>query len=272
MENRHSGKNLRDRFSCRAGTLLRSITSKMSAHEKLEHAEHAAHSGSHGARHMGLTMAILGVLIAFAAAMVGSQRQELMTSLLDQSWAHSSSTAASIKVQVNTNELGNLRDRPAAANDLARLLQTDAYYSKEAELARKWDDSCEGLIDAHYDAAEGYEHAQVIAEVAIIIASVGILLGSRIAWVISLVAGVLCLGQMGYNFVSSRSAIADHHEKVHAAEHAYEHHTEQHVDAKQHDELLNQLDPGSKLRGASATTETTHGEHSSPTPEPSKSE
>lgn len=41
----------------------------MGAHENLEHAEHAAHSG-HTGKHIGVTMALLGVLIAFAAAMV----------------------------------------------------------------------------------------------------------------------------------------------------------------------------------------------------------
>jgi hypothetical protein len=46
------------------------------AHESLEHAEHVAH-GAHGAtlgKVIGLTMAILGVLLAFCAAEVGAHK------------------------------------------------------------------------------------------------------------------------------------------------------------------------------------------------------
>ena len=58
--------------------------------EMLEHAEHAAHGGhgGHGGhddhqgaktgRMIGLTMAILGVMLAFCAAEVGSARSELI--------------------------------------------------------------------------------------------------------------------------------------------------------------------------------------------------
>jgi hypothetical protein len=236
----------------------------MGAHENLEHAEHAAHSASHGAKHMGLTMALLAVLIAFAAAMVGSQRQELMTSLLDQSWAHSSSVAANIKSRMTVDDLNKLRAGPAASApgspDLPRLLRLDAEYAKEYSLAQKWDDSCEPLIDAHYDAAEGYEHAQVIAEVGIILASLGILLASRTAWIISVIAGVLCIGQMGYTYASSRGEVSEHHDKVHAAEHAYDHLMDQHLDVKDRQELLDQLDPGGKIRATLGQHEEAGGE------------
>ena len=40
------------------------------AHEKLEHAEHASHGGGHGGGNkiFGVTMALLGVLIALSGA------------------------------------------------------------------------------------------------------------------------------------------------------------------------------------------------------------
>lgn len=236
----------------------------MGAHEELEHAEHAAHSGGHGAKHMGVTMAALGVLIAFATAMVGSQRQELMTTLLDQSWAHSSSVAAAIKSKIAVSDLQRVRDANSAsagaANPaLSRLLQLDREYASEYKLAKKWDDSCEPLIDAHYDAAEGYEHAQVLAEIGIIIASLGILLASRLAWIVSLVAGALCVGQMTYNYVSTRRAVSEHHEQVHAAEHAYDAQVAQQVDDKDREALLEEVDPGGKLRAALPQPEATAG-------------
>ena len=229
------------------------------AHEALEHGEHAGHA--HSSKPMGVTMAIFGVLIAFAAAMVGSQRQELMTTLLDQSWAHSSWVAAVVKSTMVTSDLQKLRNQPGAATNpaLPQLLRLDSDYAAETKLAKQWDDACDPLVDAHFDAAEGYEHAQVIAEVALIIASIGILLSSRPAWLVSLVVGAICVVLMCYNFISTRSAVAEHHHKVEAAEHAYEEHTEQDLDSKGHDELLNQLDPGGKIR-ATFASETKHAE------------
>src|ERR1051326_5294879 len=123
----------------------------MGAHEALEHSEHAAHAGAHGGKHMGVTMAVLGVLIAFCAAMVGSQRQELMTTLLDQSWAHSSWVAAVIKSGMVTADLQKMRGQTAGpgAAALPQMLRLDSDYATETKLAKQWDDACDPLIDAH---------------------------------------------------------------------------------------------------------------------------
>ena len=55
------------------------------AHEKLEHAEHASHGGGHGGGNkiFGVTMALLGVLIALSGAMVGSERNELTRAMIE---------------------------------------------------------------------------------------------------------------------------------------------------------------------------------------------
>jgi hypothetical protein len=67
------------------------------AHEMLEKMEHAGHAGGghgdHGGGHggggpgklIGITMAVLGVMLAFCAAMVGSARTELIKSTVEQS-------------------------------------------------------------------------------------------------------------------------------------------------------------------------------------------
>jgi hypothetical protein len=226
----------------------------MGAHENLEHAEHAAHSG-HTGKHIGVTMALLGVLIAFAAAMVGSQRQELVTSLMDQSWAHASYTGAATKFRIVMTELQKMRGATPAATSaenappaLKSSLRLYANYAEERKLAEEWDDNCEALIDAHFDAAEGYEHAQLIAEVAIIIASLAILMTSRAAWLVSVVIGVLGVGQIGYTFVGSRSAIHEHHDKVHHAQEAFEELIEKHLDTAEDEATVNDLDPGGTIR------------------------
>src|ERR1051326_4994036 len=87
-------------------------TARMSAHAKMEHAEHAAHAGhEHGHDHdhsgskkrfgsakvFGITMALIGVLIAFCSAMVGSERTEFTQAMIRQTQAHADYTAASTK-------------------------------------------------------------------------------------------------------------------------------------------------------------------------------
>ena len=224
----------------------------MGAHEALEHAEHTGHA--HGSKQMGVTMAILAVLIAFCAAMVGSQRQELMTALLDQSWAHSSWVAAVVKDEMAVADMQKMRGQPNAAGNPAvgRLIRMDADYNTEADLAKTWDDASDPLVDAHFDAAEGYEHAQLVAEVALIIASIAILLNNRTAWFGSLVVGAVALGLVGFTFVTARGEIAKAHHKVSEAEEDYIDHSESDLDTKGRESLLNELDPGGKIRASVA--------------------
>ncbi len=64
----------------------------MSAREHSEHIAHAGH-GDHGtdsklSTHVGITMAILGVVLALCAAKVGAERTELVHSLVEQQNAH----------------------------------------------------------------------------------------------------------------------------------------------------------------------------------------
>jgi hypothetical protein len=79
----------------------------MHANEALERAEHTSHSGkSHtGHQHsggtlIGLTMGLIAVLIAFCAAMVGSERNELIRTMIEQTQAHSDYSAASTKFRL----------------------------------------------------------------------------------------------------------------------------------------------------------------------------
>src|SRR4051812_24800203 len=84
------------------------------ATELLEHMEHAAHSGGGGHGHgggdhggkpgpgkqIGVTMAILGVMLALCAAMVGSQRTELIRAMVEQSERFGLYQAESMKFRV----------------------------------------------------------------------------------------------------------------------------------------------------------------------------
>jgi hypothetical protein len=77
-------------------------------HELAEHIEHAGHKEgggghSHAAgpgRAIGITMALLGVMLAFCAAMVGSARTELIATMVEQSNRFSLYQAESMKFRV----------------------------------------------------------------------------------------------------------------------------------------------------------------------------
>src|SRR5882724_1268034 len=89
------------------------------AHQNMEHAEHVAHSGGdHGAsnKHIGVTMAIIGALIAFCSAMVGSERNELTRTMMDQTQAYTNYTAAATKFRLIMLELEKQRGKISVLN------------------------------------------------------------------------------------------------------------------------------------------------------------
>src|SRR5581483_2510348 len=194
------------------------------AHETLEHAEHASHAGGHHTsnnRLFGVTMALIGVLIAFCAAMVGSERNELTRAMIKQTQAHSDFTAASTKYRLVLIELEKQHARVASARDQAggwspvkRFVELAADYGDERGLSKNWADSYEPLVEAHFDAAEGYEHAQLLAEIAIVLASLGVLLASRTAWLISLVLSAICVLQVGRTYFPTRHEVMEAGEKI----------------------------------------------------------
>src|SRR3954466_712487 len=153
-------------------------------HEKLEQAEHAAHSAKHAHHNklFGVTMALIGVLIAFCSAMVGSERNELTRTMIEQTQPHADYTSASTKLRLIMIEVEKQHARIASARDpqggwspVPRFIELAGDYSKERNLAKNWADTYRPLVEAHFDAAEGYEHAQLIAEIGIVLASLGVL-------------------------------------------------------------------------------------------------
>jgi hypothetical protein len=72
--------------------------------EKIEHVAHEQHGGGHGAdntgKFIGLTMAILGVLLALCSAMVGAERTELTKTMVEQANVYNEYQASSTKYRV----------------------------------------------------------------------------------------------------------------------------------------------------------------------------
>jgi hypothetical protein len=133
---------------------------------------------------------------------------------------------------------------------LRRFLQLYLDYTKEEKFSKAWADSYEPLTSAHFEAAEGYEKAQLVAEIAIVMASLGVLLASRKAWIVSIVVSALCIAQLGRTFVEARRVVRQTHTALAQAEEAYQQVRKQHVAASEDEKTVEQLDPGGKVRAA----------------------
>jgi hypothetical protein len=215
------------------------------ATELLEHMEHAGHGGGHGhgdhgkagpGKAIGITMAILGVMLALCAAMVGSQRTDLIKTMVEQSnkWGIYQSESMKFRVMEADYEIlhaltpskaevakfesaltavhaksGRSDDEDTAeiketidvaTREIADILSPDKEdedrfsklrdnYKRDMAEAKEDAEAYDGAIEAHQEAAEWYERAQLCAEIGIVIASIALLLGSRKVWSVAVVIG-----------------------------------------------------------------------------------
>ncbi len=229
------------------------------AHEKLEHAEHAAHGPGHeGSNKLyGVTMACIGVLIAVSSAMVGSERNELTRAMIEQTQAHADYSGASTKLRIVMIELEKQHARVASAKDppggwspVPRFIELASDYKKERDLAKTWADSYHPVIEGHFDAAESYERGQLIAEIGIVLASLAVLLGSRPAWMLSVVMSVACVAQLGRTFVHTGHVVTEALVKVGHAEDAYQDLRKAHTGVDEDQKAIEQLDADGSIRSA----------------------
>jgi len=234
------------------------------AHKRLEHAEHTAHSGGHGSNRngklFGVTMAMIGVLIALSGALVGSERNELTRAMIEQTQAHTNWTSASTKFRFIMVELEKQAPRASASADAKpgqagwsptpRLIELAGDYTQERALSKAWEESYRPVVEAHFAAAEGYEHAQLVAEVGIVVASLAVLLGSRGAWGVSVLLAGLCVGQIGRTWVTTERLVEHAIVKVHETEHAFNALRQSHLGANQDEEAIERLDPDGSIRAA----------------------
>jgi hypothetical protein len=223
-----------------------------SLQEKLERAEKTAHVSS---KHVGLTIALIGVLIALCAAMAGSEQNELTRSMMEQTQANSDNSGASTKFRTVMVELEKLRHESSLGSvdagfvpELKRLLRLYLDYSRERDFAKQWVDSYQPAVEAHFDAAQGYDNAQLFAEIAIVIASLAVLLSNRPAWLISIVLAVICIGMLTSEFLKTRHSVAHAVGNIRQAENAYQQVRKSHLGASGDERTLEELDPGGKIR------------------------
>jgi Domain of unknown function (DUF4337) len=240
-------------------------------HELAEKIEHTAHGGGHGdhggkasGTHIGITMAILGVMLALCSALVGAQRTLLVATMVTQStkWGEAQAETTKFRVveadlellksispkkdeirkveetlrmkrapngKADDEDTAEIKDLIASSTeDMADLLTPDPdevtrfkklarTYERDLREAKEDAEAYDGANEAHQEAAEHYEWAQLAAEVGIVVASIALLLSSRALWMASLVLGAACAGTLGVTFLQTRSALAQAEQRIDAA-------------------------------------------------------
>ena len=234
--------------------------------EKIEHVAHQGHDASHksSSKSIGITMAILGVMLAFSAAMVGAQRTELVKTMVLQSnkWGLYQSETTKFRVieadlemlkslsptkaevekiettlrekrrpsgKSDDEDTAELKDLIASsAEDMAQLVTPDPKevtrfkklareYARDVKEAKEDADAYDSSIEVHQQSAERYEWAQLAAEVGIVVASIALLLASRLISVISVCLGFVCGGTLGFNIFHTHTAEVAAEQKIKAA-------------------------------------------------------
>jgi hypothetical protein len=242
------------------------------SHEVTEHIEHAAHD--HGpqanlSRMIGITIAILGVLMALCSAQLGAARTELIATMVEENGAaqryqsvsgkyrtlqaqlqqlhalmpdpkfkaKTDSELKTVKTQVknpdvtlaiNANGLETqkiLNTVTPTRGDVVRFMKLVRRHRAEAEAAREWSESYEDAINVHANTASRFEIALIAAEIAIVIASVGLLLHKQVwfargAWLAAAILGLLSLSIGGLTFVANQNKLHGAEEKI-AASHRH---------------------------------------------------
>jgi hypothetical protein len=219
--------------------------------EKLERTERIAVSS----KHIGLTIALIGVLIACCAAMVGSEQNQLTRTMTEQTQAHSDYTGASTKFRIVMVELEKLRHESSLGSteagppqELKRFLRLSLDYSRERDFAKTWADTYQPAVEAHFDATEGYDNAQLFAEIGIVVASLAILLSNRPAWLLSILLAVISIGVLTSTFLKTRRTVSHAVGNIRQAENAYQQLRKAHLAANGDQRILEELDPGGKIR------------------------
>lgn len=159
---------------------------------------------------VGITTAVLGVLLALCTARVGAQRAELTRALLDQSSARAEFHAQDVKHRVAVIALQQMHATSAGTagdavrgqdavrrQEALRLAGTVERYLGESVLARSLSGSFDSLVDAHADGEEGFESAQLAFEMGIVLASVALLMRRRAPWALAVGLGAVAIGLMG---------------------------------------------------------------------------
>jgi hypothetical protein len=217
------------------------------ASEHLEHMEHAAHAGEHahggGESHnpahgrlstfIGISMAVLGVIMAFASAKVGGERTILVKSMVEQEDAHMRYVTQDLKHRIAVISLRQLRATLPAltassgatttvnGKEMVALARTVQRYYHESQVAGQWADAYTPGIQAHVEGQEYYEWGMLCAEIGIVIASVSLLLRRRTVWYLAIALGVASVAVLTFTYLKTEPVVRAIEEKTAEAAKVY---------------------------------------------------
>lgn len=220
--------------------------------EKVEEAGHRKAEGhsAHGSNKLvGLSMALIGVLVALCAAFVGGERNEMTRAMIDQTQATADATSASTKFRVIMIAVEQLRAATPPQQVKERFVALYKDYSEERQLTSVWANSFDPLVKAHFEATEEYEHAQLIAEIGIVFASLALLLGSRLPWYLAMVLAIVSIGQAGRTWIEVRHHVAHEEGKIESAHQAYLALRKRHTGDTSDADAIKDLDPTGAMMG-----------------------
>lgn len=158
---------------------------------------------------VGLSIGLMAVIVAVTAALGSSQRDKMTQSMILQAQATSKEVSASAKLRSVLIELEKLSLIPKenrSEKEVQSGLRFYSDYLAERNIAKEWAESMDPSIENHLEATDHYETAQLLAEIAIAIASLAMLIKSPKTWYLSLMLGVLSSLQI------ARTTYQVHHE------------------------------------------------------------
>jgi hypothetical protein len=205
----------------------------------MQHAAHAGEDGHGGGEHSrfstytGITMAILGVILAFASAKVGGERTMLVKTMVEQEDGHLRYVTQDLKHRIAVISLRQLRATlPVITNagqgaatvdrkEMVALANTVQRYYNESQACVVWADSYTPAILAHEEGQEYYEWGMLLSEIGIVIASVSLLLRRRSAWYLSIALGVAAVVVLVVTYKHTAPVVRAIEEKSTAAASVY---------------------------------------------------
>jgi len=182
----------------------------MEPHELQEQTEHAHHSGEKG---IGLTMAIVAVLLAVATLLGHNSHTEEMVLKGDANdkWAYYQ--AKNIRVHMYEADAKLAALIPNGA-ELAKEFLEDAKVEREGAPARNGKQAKDGADKIQDQAKERdaetvlaghranyYDGAELFLEVSIVLCSISLLAGNRLYWVLSFITTIIGIGVVVWGFL-----------------------------------------------------------------------
>ena len=93
------------------------------------------------------------------------------------------------------------------AAEMVMLAGSANRYLAESQAAHTWVDAYDPMIAAHAEAQEEYEHAELAAELGVVIASIALLLRRRLAWMTAIALGGVTIALMATAYVHARHEV-----------------------------------------------------------------